>query len=151
MLIFNRKEAIDMAIVKWNRWGAPAVFDEDNWLSQWFDIAGTSTGLDIYETNDSIVVEAQVPGIKEENIEINIDGNVLTITATQKETEEQKSKKKAIYKSTRQTSFNYSTNLPRIVDPSKAEADLDQGILKITIPKSEKDKPKKIEVKKKVK
>ncbi len=88
-----------MAIVKWNRWGAPAVFDEDNWLSQWFDIAGTSTGLDIYETNDSIVVEAQVPGIKEENIEINIDGNVLTINATQKETEEQKSKKKAIYKS----------------------------------------------------
>jgi len=32
-----------MAIVKWNRWGVPAVFDEDNWLSQWFDIAGTST------------------------------------------------------------------------------------------------------------
>ncbi|HOD01233.1 MAG TPA: Hsp20/alpha crystallin family protein [bacterium] len=139
-----------MAIVKWNRWGVPAVFDEDNWLSQWFD-TGTSTGLDVYETNDAIVVEAQVPGIKEENIEINIDGNVLTINATQKETEEQKDKKKTVYKSTRQTSFSYSTNLPRIVDPSKAEAEVEQGVLKITIPKSEEDKPKKIEVKKKTK
>jgi HSP20 family molecular chaperone IbpA len=128
----------------------PAVFDEDNWLSQWFD-TGTSTGLDVYETNDAIVVEAQVPGIKEENIEINIDGNVLTINATQKETEEQKDKKKTVYKSTRQTSFSYSTNLPRIVDPSKAEAEVEQGVLKITIPKSEEDKPKKIEVKKKTK
>ena len=139
-----------MAIVKWNRWGVPAVFYEDNWLSQWFD-TGTSTGLDVYETNDAIVVEAQVPGIKEENIEINIDGNVLTINATQKETEEQKDKKKTVYKSTRQTSFSYSTNLPRIVDPSKAEAEVEQGVLKITIPKSEEDKPKKIEVKKKTK
>ena len=139
-----------MAIVKWNRWGVPAVFDEDNWLSQLFD-TGTSTGLDVYETNDAIVVEAQVPGIKEENIEINIDGNVLTINATQKETEEQKDKKKTVYKSTRQTSFSYSTNLPRIVDPSKAEAEVEQGVLKITIPKSEEDKPKKIEVKKKTK
>jgi HSP20 family molecular chaperone IbpA len=107
--------------------------------------------LDVYETNDAIVVEAQVPGIKEENIEINIDGNVLTINATQKETEEQKDKKKTVYKSTRQTSFSYSTNLPRIVDPSKAEAEVEQGVLKITIPKSEEDKPKKIEVKKKTK
>ena len=139
-----------MAIVKWNRWGVPAVFDEDNWLSQLFD-TGTSTGLDVYETNDAIVVEAQVPGIKEENIEINIDGNVLTINATQKETEEQKDKKKTVYKSTRQTSFSYSTNLPRIVDPSKADAEVEQGVLKITIPKSEEDKPKKIEVKKKTK
>jgi HSP20 family protein len=56
-----------------------------------------------------------------------------------------------VYKSTRQTSFSYSTNLPRIVDPSKAEAEVEQGVLKITIPKSEEDKPKKIEVKKKTK
>ncbi|MBW6441330.1 Hsp20/alpha crystallin family protein [Patescibacteria group bacterium] len=140
-----------MAIVKWNRWGMPTVFDDENWLSQWFDSGTPSSGLDIYETDDSVVVEAQVPGIKEENIEVNIEGNVLTINASQEETEEQKSKKKTIYKSTRQTSFNYSTNLPRIVDSTEAQAEIEEGVIKITIPKSEKDKPKKIEVKKKSK
>lgn len=140
-----------MAIVKWNRWGMPTVFDDENWLSQWFDSSAQSTGLDIYETNDSVIVEAQVPGVKEENIEINIEGNVLTINACQEETEEQKNKKKTIYKSTRQTSFNYSTNLPRIVDSSKTEAEVEEGVIKITIPKAEEVKPKKIEIKKKIK
>jgi HSP20 family molecular chaperone IbpA len=138
-----------MAIVRWNRWGMPTVFDDENWLSQWFDTGTSSTGLDIYETDDSVVVEAQVPGIKEENIEVNIEGNVLTINASQEETEEQKKKKKTVYKSTRQTSFNYSTNLPRIVDSTKAEAEIEGGVIKITVPKSEEGKPKKIEVKKK--
>ena len=138
-----------MAIVKWNRWGMPTIFDDDKWFSQWLDQDATTHGLDIFETDDSVVVEAQVPGIKEENIDINIEGNVLTIIARQEETEEQKNKKKTIYKSTRQTSFNYSTNLPRIVDSSKTEAEVQDGVLKITIPKSEEVKPKKIEIKKK--
>ena len=138
-----------MAIVKWNRWGMPTIFDDDKWFSQWLDQDATTNGLDIFETDDSVVVEAQVPGIKEENIDINIEGNVLTINACQEETEEQKNKKKTIYKSTRQTSFNYSTNLPRIVDSSKTEAEVQDGVLKITIPKSEEVKPKKIEIKKK--
>lgn len=138
-----------MAIVKWNRWGMPTIFDDDKWFSQWLDQDTSSNGLDIYETDDSVIVEAQVPGIKEENIDINIEGNVLTINASQEETEEQKNKKKTIYKSTRQTSFNYSTNLPRIVDPSKTEAEIQDGVVKITIPKSEETKPKKIEIKKK--
>ncbi len=140
-----------MAIVKWNRWGMPTVFDDENWLSQWSDSGNSPSGLDIYETDESVVVEAQVPGIKEENIEVNIEGNVLTINACQEESEEQKNKKKTIYKSSRQTSFNYSTNLPRIVDSSKAQAEVEEGVIKITIPKTEADKPKKIEVKKKLK
>jgi HSP20 family molecular chaperone IbpA len=140
-----------MAIVKWNRWGVPTIFDDENWLSQWSDQSNSPSGIDIYETEDAVIVEAQIPGIKEENVEVNIEGNVLTINANQEETEEQKNEKKTVYKSTRQTSFNYSTNLPRIVNPSKAEAELEEGVLKITIPKTEEDKPKKIEVKKKLK
>jgi HSP20 family molecular chaperone IbpA len=140
-----------MAIVKWNRWGIPTIFDDENWLSQWSDQVNSPSGIDIYETENAVIVEAQIPGIKEENVEVNIEGNVLTINAHQEETEEQKNKKKTVYKSTRQTSFNYSTNLPRIVDSSKTEAELEEGVLKITIPKTEEGKPKKIEVKKKIK
>ena len=140
-----------MAIVKWNRLGIPTVFDDENWLSPWSDQSSSPSGIDIYETENAVIVEAQIPGIKEENVEVNIEGNVLTINANQEETDEQKNEKKTVYKSTRQTSFNYSTNLPRIVNPSKAEAELEEGVLKITIPKTEEDKPKKIAVKKKVK
>lgn len=140
-----------MAIVKWNRWGIPTIFDDENWLSQWSDQVNSPSGIDIYETENAVIVEAQIPGIKEENVEVNIEGNVLTINAHQEETEEQKNKKKTVYKSTRQTSFNYSTNLPRIVYSSKTEAELEEGVLKITIPKTEEGKPKKIEVKKKIK
>ena len=143
-----------MAIIKWNRWGFPSVFDDSNWptLSNWNDIIDFDTGgIDIYETDDSVIVEAQVPGIKEEDVEVTIEGNVLTINASKEETEEEKDKKKTVYKSTRQYCFNYSTNLPRMVKGDKAEAEVENGVVKVTVPKIEEEKPKKIEVKKKSK
>jgi len=138
-----------MAIVKWNKFGPlyPSIFnDEDFWPS---NILQNDTGIDIYETNDSIVVEAQVPGIKEEDVEVMVEDNILTITAEHIEEEEEKDKKKVVYKSTKQTSFHYSTSLPRKVDASKAEAEVEKGIVKIIIPKVAEETAKKISVKKK--
>ncbi len=143
-----------MALVRWNR-PVPSMwrsfFDDDNWpmLANWPDLS-TSSGLDIYETDNDVVVEAQVPGIKEDDVNVQIEGNVLTITAEHQETEEEKKQKKTVYKSTRQTSFSYSTSLPRMVDASKAEADVENGVVRVTIPKTEEEKPKKVEVKKRV-
>lgn len=140
-----------MAIIKWDRRGFPAMFDEDFWPSfpKWEEISQTPSGMDIYETDDSVVVEAQVPGIEEKNVEVTLEGNILTIKAEQTENEEEKKKKKLVHKATKQTSFIYSTSLPRIVDGSKANAEIENGVVKITIPKSEAEKPKKLEIKKK--
>ncbi len=140
-----------MAIVKWNRWGLPSIFGDDLWSSfpRWEEITETPSGMDIYETDDSVVVEAQVPGIKEENLEVTLEGNILTIKAEQTETEEEKKKKKTVHKATRQTSFTYSTSLPRVVDAEKASAEIENGVVKVTIPKTEAEKPRKLEVKKK--
>ncbi|GIW69381.1 MAG: hypothetical protein KatS3mg101_0128 [Patescibacteria group bacterium] len=140
-----------MAIVKWNKWGLPSVFGDDFWPSfpRWEEITETPSGMDIYETDDAIVVEAQVPGIKEENLEVTLEGNILTIKAEQTESEEEKKKKKAVYKSTRQTSFTYSTSLPRVVDAEGASAEIENGVVKVTIPKTEAEKPRKLEIKKK--
>lgn len=134
-------------LIKWNPWKPmwPSFFDEDFEFPQAFD----NTGLDIYETDDSIVVEAQVPGVKEENVSVTVEGNILSISAEEKDTEEKKEKKKTVYKSTRQSSFNYSTTLPRMVDASKAEAEVENGVVTVTVPKTEDEKPRKIEVKKK--
>lgn len=139
-----------MALVRWNRpmpsfWSS--FFDED-WpgrLANWPDLS-TSTGIDIYETDNDVVVEAQVPGIKEGDIDITVEGNVLTIRAQHKEEEEEKKEKKTVYKSTRQTSFSYSTSLPRMVASEKANAEVENGVVKVTIPKVEEEKPKRITV-----
>lgn len=140
-----------MAIVKWNRLGWPAIFDDENWptLSNWPDFSDITKGIDMYETDDAVVIEAQVPGIKEENVDVSIEGNVLTIKASQEQTQEDKDKKKTVYRSSRQTSFNYSTTLPRMVDADKAEAVVENGLIKISIPKSDEEKPRKIKVTKK--
>ena len=140
-----------MAIVKWNKFGFPSIF-EDDLMQPWphlQDLLESTNGIDIYETDDSVVVEAQVPGIEEKNVEVTLEGNILTIKAEQTENEEEKKKKKLVHKATKQTSFIYSTSLPRIVDGSKANAEIENGVVKITIPKSEAEKPKKLEIKKK--
>lgn len=137
-----------MAIVKWNKWGPmwPSVFDEDFFNTNFTD---TDNGIDIYETDNEVVVEAQVPGIKEEDVEVTVEGNILTICAEHKETEEEKDKKKTVYKSTRQSTFHYSTTLPRMVKAEKAEAEVENGVVKVIVPKAEEEKPKKITIKKK--
>ena len=140
-----------MAIVKWNRHFPtfPSFFDEDGWPQLSWPDTTTASGIDIYETDDDVVVEAHVPGIPEDKVEVTVEGNVLTICAKHEEKEEEKEKKKTVYKETRQTSFNYSTNLPRMVAAEKAEAEVDNGVVKVTIPKTEGEKPKRVVIKKK--
>ena len=136
-----------MSVIKWNRWNPiyPSLLDEDFWPSNIFD-GDTKTGINIYETDISIVVEAQVPGISEDDVHVTIEDNILTISAEHKEDEEKKKKKKVIYKSTRQSSFHYSTTLPRKVKAEKAEADVENGVVTITIPIVEEEKPRRIKV-----
>jgi len=142
-----------VALVRWSKmlpvW--PSFFDEDTWpsLTNWPELS-SSSGLDIYETDNDVVVKASVPGIPEEKVNVTVEGNVLTINGEHQETEEEKKEKKVVYKSTRQTSFSYSTSLPRMVDGSKAKAEVENGVVMVTIPKVEEEKPKKIEVKKKI-
>lgn len=136
-----------MAIVRW-RAPFPSMLDEDFWPQITWPTASEGTGLDIYETEDSVIAEAQVPGVPEDKVEISVEGNVLMICANLEETEEEKDKKKTVYKKTKQTSFNYSATLPRMVEPSKAQAEIENGVVKVTIPKAEEEKPKRIEVKK---
>lgn len=124
----------------------PSIMDDD--FFSWPELSD-STQMDVYETNDAVVVEAAVPGVPEDKVEVTVEGNVLTISANYKETQEDKDKKKTIYKSSRQTSFNYSTSLPRSVDSSKASAEVENGLVIVTVPKAEEELPKKIAIKKK--
>lgn len=108
----------------------------------------TGVMLDMYEDGDNVVVEAKIPGFKEEEIEISVEDNVLTITgnATEEKVEEDK-KKKYYYKEVTKQSFTRSVSIPSKVDAENATAEIKDGMIKITMPKLPEAKPKKISVK----
>jgi HSP20 family protein len=101
--------------------------------------------IDMYETADSVVVRTGVPGVKSEDIDITITGDVLTIKGETK-VEEKVEKENYIRQERRHGSFQRSVRLPGSLLPDKAEAAFENGILTLTIPKSEEAKPKTIKV-----
>lgn len=115
------------------------------WFGQGAFFGGESPALDMYETDDAIVVEATIPGVKPEEIDVQLAGNVLTIKGERKE--EKKEKKAAyIYQERSYGSFCRSVTLPIEVDADKAQAEFKHGVLTLTIPKSEAVKPKSIKI-----
>lgn len=108
---------------------------------------GTETlAVDMYETADSVVVKTAVPGVKPEDIDITISGDVLTIKGETK-TEEKVEKANYIRQERRYGAFQRSVQLPGSLLTDKAQATFENGILTLTIPKSEESKPKVIKVK----
>jgi len=102
--------------------------------------------IDMYQTDDEIVVKAALPGIKADEVQINITGEVLTLKGEVKHEEEKKEKAWHI-REQRYGSFERSVVLPTDVVADKAKADFENGILTITLPKAEEVKPKVISIK----
>jgi HSP20 family protein len=100
----------------------------------------------MYQTDNDVVVKAALPGFKADDVQINVTGEVLTIRGEMKYEEEQKEKAWHI-REHRWGSFERSIALPTDVVSEKAQADFDNGILTITLPKAEEVKPKTITVK----
>jgi len=100
--------------------------------------------LDVYATSEAFVIEANMPGVKPEDVNITIEGDVLTIKAHLPEPQEG-----VEYSLRERESGEYartlSFNVP--IQPETAEATFEDGVLTLTIPKAEEIKPKKIEIK----
>lgn len=106
--------------------------------------AGWSPLVDIEEQDDAYVVEAELPGVKREDVNIELVGNELDVTGEIKERE----RKGTLRRRTRRTGhFEYRVGLPDQVDPSKIDAKLDQGVLTVRVPKAERAQRRKIEIK----
>lgn len=106
----------------------------------------SSPAIDMYQTDDEVVVKAALPGFKADEVQINITGDVLTIRGEMKHEEEKKDRAWHI-REHRWSSFERSVALPTAVTSDKANADFENGILTITLPKAEEVKPKTITVK----
>ena len=104
--------------------------------------------IDVFEKGDKFVVKAEVPGMKEEDIHVSVEGDMLTIREEKKI--ESEVKEEDYYRSEHSYgSFFRSIALPSTADASKIEADYENGVLEVTLPKKPEVKPKKVAVKKK--
>lgn len=106
--------------------------------------------IDIKEKKDAVVVKAEIPGVAEEDVEVEITDNVMTISGEKKE-EKEEDKDGYHYQESHSGSFSRSFSLPSEVAAEKADAEMKNGVLTITVPKVEAKKPKKVTIKKKAK
>jgi HSP20 family protein len=115
--------------------------DENMWPS-----TGFMPAMDVRQDKDNVIVEMSLPGIEAEKVDIDIENDVLTVSGHREEKKE--TKREDYYrKEIREGSFSRSLVLPMHVKGDQAEAMYEKGMLKITIPKAEEAKPKKIAVK----
>lgn len=102
--------------------------------------------VDIYEDEGTITVQAQVPGVKAEDVHIDVENNVLTISGERKL--EREDKREGYHRiESSYGSFTRSFVLPESADAEKVEANLSDGVLNVRIPKRPETAPKRIEVK----
>jgi HSP20 family protein len=102
--------------------------------------------IDLFQTDDEVVLKAALPGLKAEDVHISVTADVLTLSGEFKQESEQK---EATYhiREHRYGSFERSVMLPTDVQTDKAKADFENGILTITLPKAETVKPKTVNIK----
>ena len=105
-----------------------------------------SPQVDIFENQDQIVLEAELPGMKPENVEISIENNILTLHGERKF--EKKAEGDNFHRVERSYgSFTRSFTLPPTVSSENANAEFENGVLRLTLAKREEAKPRRIEIK----
>ncbi|MEA3377956.1 MAG: Hsp20/alpha crystallin family protein [Chloroflexota bacterium] len=102
--------------------------------------------VDMYETDEDVVVKVSVPGIDPEDLDISITGDTLTIRGESR-AEEEVEEDNYIYRERRYGAFSRTVTVPMSVEADKAEAEFEDGVLTLRLPKTEEVKPKAIKVK----
>src|SRR6202045_5090715 len=117
------------------------------------------TSMDVVETDKEIVITAEMPGLERKDVEISLEDDVLTIRGEKRVESEQGQKDEKNAKSDDKNKGNYHLSersygvfyrvlqLPSGIDPSKIQATMSKGVLKVTIPKPARNQAKKSEVK----
>lgn len=140
-----------------SRWNPLTNFQEEmnQLVSQFFGENGgaserqlMSPNLDLSETDGEIEVRLDLPGFKPEEIDVDLSHDVLTISGEHKEEKEEKDEGRRYHRiERRRGSFQRIVQLPAMVQEDKIDATFQNGVLTITMPKSEESKSKKIRVK----
>jgi len=119
---------------------------EDSFMRPGRQAEGLAPAVDMFQTADEVIVKISVPGVKAEHLDVHVAGDGLTVKGVRTEHQDVK-REDYYYQEQRYGAFTRYINLPAGLATEKAEADLQDGVLTLTIPKSEETKPKTIKVK----
>jgi HSP20 family protein len=101
--------------------------------------------MDLLETDEEFVLRADLPGMTESDVSVELEDNVLTVSGERKT--EHEDKREGFYRMERSFgSFSRSLTLPKGIDPEAVSAQFDRGVLEVRIPKPEQRKPRKISI-----
>ena len=114
----------------------PASMFDSEWLP----------AVDVYEDETNIHIKADVAGIEEKDLDINLQDNVLTVSGKRNEEKKESSGRNCFVSERRFGSFSRSIALPEGINPENVKAELKNGVLKVSIEKPETDKAKKIKI-----
>jgi HSP20 family protein len=127
-----------------------------DWPEMWPDlwdenlIPSTQGGLDLYEEGNNLMVRMEIPGFSDEDLDVTIEDNVLTVSGKKEVSEEEKDKKRKYYRrEISSRSFRRSVQLPVKINASEVEASYEKGVLALNMPKAQEVLPTKVSVLKK--
>jgi len=106
---------------------------------------GLAPSVDVIENDNEVTVKAELPGFNPNDVDIRVEGNILTIHGEVKQ-ESEKQEGQYHVRERRQSSFHRSIPLPVEVNADQAKAEFDNGVLTLTLPKNENAKPKRISI-----
>jgi HSP20 family protein len=142
-------------VTELERWNPFEEFDRLHrqllsWLDTWSPLSWpdvTTTAFtpvaDVEETDDAYLVELEVPGIKRDDLDIEVSGRRLSVRGERKEKERVgvlRRRERAVGR------FSYELTLPSGIEEDEVEARLDDGVLTIRLPKPERERPRRIEI-----
>jgi HSP20 family protein len=107
--------------------------------------SGRAVSVDVYESNGNLVVNADLPGLKPEDVDISLSDNRLTIKG-EFQTEDEGERGNVYYQERRYGKFERSFALPTGIDTDAIDAEFEDGVLTVTLPKPEEARPKKIPI-----
>jgi HSP20 family protein len=152
------KEVTDVTLMRWNpyremvslRDALDRLF-ERNLVQPFRDWpermeSGRAVSIDVYESNGNLVVNAELPGLKPEDVDISLSDNRLTIRG-EFQTEDEGERVDGYYRERRYGKFERSLALPTSIDTDAIDAEFADGVLTVTLPKPEEARPKKIPIK----
>ena len=106
---------------------------------------GDLVPMDVYATDDDFVVEANLPGVKPEEVDITVEGNTLTIAGETRSSRKEE-EGATILAEIKRGRFTRTMSLPAGLEPDKAKATFEDGVLTLRIPKAEQVKPRQIKI-----
>lgn len=131
-----------MSLIKWT-----PMLDPFNEFDRFFDggHGAFAPAVDVWEDENNVYAETPLPGIDPDKVDISIENDVLTIEGSEEKKSEVE-EKNYYRKEVRHGSFHRSVALPSSVKSDEAKAEYVSGVLKISVPKEERAKPKKVKI-----